>query len=529
MRHRLMLVFVAVLLALTGSGCSLLPTVKGTALPSPTPLPTLDDYMNQRVSWKRCPDERDAQCGEIKIPVDYKDPGNLAIVMPLVMLPATDPAQRLGVLTMNPGGPGESGYQQILSALDTEDTGFRKFRLRYDLVGFDPRGVGRTAGITCLDDREMDEYLATDFTPTDDAGLRKVADAHKRYSAACLRNTGKLLGFVGTEHVARDMDIMRSALGEEKLNFFGFSYGTRIGQYYAEQFPKRVGRMVLDSVDDPGLRPARWEFGDEDDYERDPARPVELSPRDQLVHDILVDCAKRADCRVGHDAEAAMGKLYELIDKVDKTPIPVDDGRLLGSNLAILGIFQATYDERYWDKFIDGFADALAGDGTGLAKLADHYVDRNEDGKYSTSDPAFWSVQCANDDPKLYRSKNEEQILAELSREAKYRAASSPVFGANRVFSSPLCLFWPVPPTEESKSVDAAGAPTIVLINNTGDLATPLEEAQDVADSLDDAVLVINEHDGHIAFDNGSECVDGIVLGYFFDGEVPADGTRCTS
>ncbi|WP_431951853.1 alpha/beta hydrolase [Nocardia lijiangensis] len=515
---------VVAVVGLAISGCSIGSKVNGRAEPSPGPLPTLRDYEAQRVEWAPCGWPREADCGEIRVPVDYVHPEAAAITMPLVRLRATDPGQRIGVLTVNPGGPGESGYEHVLSALAPEDTGLRKFRIRYDLVGFDPRGVGRTAPVRCLSDRAMDEYLATDFTPVDEAGRRLVADAHRRYATACLRNTGSLLGFVGTESVVRDMDVMRSALGEAKLNFFGFSYGTRIGQLYAEQFPDRVGRMVLDSIDDPSLTPDRWDAPDTPDG---PPPPGELAPRDRLVRTMLDACAKRTDCPVGNDPEAAMQRLRDLIARVDAAPIPASDGRRVGSNLALLGIFQATYDERYWPRFESAFADALRGDGTGLAELADRYVGR-ERGRYSSSDPAFWSVECLSDDPSGWRSKPEDVILGELAREAEWAAARSPLFGANRVFSTPLCLFWPVRPTQESEGVDAAGAPPILLLNNSGDLATPVEDAENVAATLADAVLVISEHDGHIAFDNGSACVDAAVVAYLYDGVLPADGTRCT-
>ncbi|WP_097243722.1 alpha/beta hydrolase [Nocardia amikacinitolerans] len=519
---RWVLMSVIAVATLVATGCSITPTVEGSARPSPAPLPTLRDYEAQRVEWAPCREQREAECGEIRVPVDYARPEAAALTMPLVRLPATNPAQRIGVLTTNPGGPGESGYEDVLSALNPDDTGLRKFRIRYDLVGFDPRGVGRTAPVRCLGDRAMDEYLATDFTPVDDAGRRVVAEAHRRYATACLRNTGNLLGFVGTEFVVRDMDIMRSALGEPKLNFFGFSYGTRLGQLYAEQFPDRVGRMVLDSVDDPSLTPDRWDSLDASDA---PA-PGAISARDRLVHTILEACARREDCPLGNDPDAAMRRLIELIDRVDAEPIAASDGRRVGSNLALLGIFMATYDERYWPRFERAFADALRGDGTGLAELADFYVGR-EDGRYSSSDPAFWAVECMNDDPAAWRSKAEDVILRDLAQEAEWAAVRSPLFGANRVFSTPLCLFWPVRPTQKSAGVDAAGAPPILLLNNSGDLATTIEDAEHVAATLADAVLVVSEHDGHIAFDNGSACVDAIVIAYLYDGTLPPDGTRC--
>lgn len=521
MRYRYRILSALATLLLITTGCAGLLTVPGTPVVT-QPLPTVEAYMAQRIDWRPC-ENGAAECGSIRVPVDYADPGAMAITMPLIRLRATNPAARLGVLTANPGGPGESGYEQVRYALNPKDTSLRKFRIRYDLVGFDPRGVGRTAAVSCLSDKEMDDYLATDFTPTDAAGVHRVADAHKRFAAACLRHTGNLLGFLGTEFVARDMDIMRSALGEEKLNYFGFSYGTRLGQYYADRFPAHVGRMVLDSIDDPSRTTDSWDFTPDPE----PPDPTQLWPQDRTVRDMLTACAARADCPLDHDPDIAMRKLRELIDRVDKNPIPTKDGRKLGSNLALLGIFEATYDEAIWPRFERAFADALRDDGTGLAQLADGYVGRSDTGRYTSSDPAFWAVQCANDEPKSYRSKSEEQILAELQHDADLAEVTSPLFGRNRAFGTPLCLFWPVPPTSVSKAVHAVGAPTIVLLNNTGDPATPLFEAQHVAEELADAVLVIREHEGHIAFDHGSACIDAIVVGYFFDGVVPDRGIRC--
>ncbi|MFC9898060.1 alpha/beta hydrolase [Nocardia sp. NPDC127579] len=495
----------------------------GHPVAAPAPLASIDEYYAQRVRWQPCADRPEADCGDLRLPVDYAHPAQLAITMPLIRLRATAPGQRLGVLTMNPGGPGESGYQQVLDALDTSDTGLRRFRSRYDLIGFDPRGVGRTAGVRCLDDAATDSYYATDFTPSTPAQLSEVAAAHRRYATACLRNTGSLLRFVGTEYAAKDMDILRSALGEEKLNYLGFSYGSRLGLYYAEEFGDRVGRMLLDSIDDPADSTDRWDF---EEFGRSPTA-TPLSTRDQVVYDMLSSCATRPGCPLGTDAAAAMSDLRALIDTIDAAPLPVDDGRRLGSNLALLGLFEATYDSSYQQRFERAVVAARRGDGTPLAELADRYVGRGADGRFSSTDPAFWAIQCANDDPATYRSKSEDEIMAELRRVADYYAVPGPLFGANRVFSTPLCLFWPVPPTRASTAVTARGAPTIVLVNNTDDPATPLSDAENVADTLADAVLVVNEHGGHIAFDNGSECVDEMVLAYFFDGRVPARGTRC--
>ncbi|MFI9508152.1 alpha/beta hydrolase [Nocardia sp. NPDC052566] len=500
-------------------------TSRPPATGSAPPLASIEEYNAQHIEWTPCPDQPGVECGSIRVPIDYRHPGDAAITMPLVKLAATNPEARLGVLTTNPGGPGESGIEAVLNAREDSETSLRPLRERYDLIGWDPRGIGKTAGIVCLGDKEMDDYLATDFTPSDDAGKQQVIDAHKRYGEGCQRQAGKLLGFVGTENIPKDMDVMRSALGEEKLNYIGFSYGTRIGQYYADQFPQRVGRMLLDSIDDPGENDG---VADEDDEVTEfESSPAELSQEEKSVQTIFAACATGPACPVGQDPDASMARLRELVERVDAAPLPLPDGRKLGSNLALTGVFQATYDTEYWPSLDRGLADGLNGDGAELAKLADAYVKRDASGKYATAPYSFSAVQCLNGDPAKYRSKSDEQILAKLTANATKAQASSPLFGTNDVYRNAQCAFWPVPPSMKATAVKAAGAPTIVLINNTGDAATTLAAAENVARNLADAVLVVSERDDHIAYGKGSPCVDHIVTDYFLNGTVPARDTRC--
>ncbi len=522
MKIRIVLTVTALALAAgcSDSGKSGDSTHGGTA----QPLATLADYQSQHIEWQPCPDHPGAECGSIRVPIDYQYPGDAAITMPLVKLAATNPAARIGVLTANFGGPGVSGFDSTLDALNENDTTLRPLRERYDIIGWDPRGVGRSAGIVCLSDKEMDDYLATDFTPSDDAGRRKVVDALKHYGEGCQRHAGKLLGFVGTEHIPKDMDVLRASLGEEKLNYIGFSYGTRVGQFYADQFPNRVGRMLLDSIDDPGENDAS---GDADD-EFQPT-PGELTQDERTVQTILGACAARPSCPVGTDPDAAMTNLRALIDRVEADPIALPDGRKLGSNLALYGVFQATYSTDDWPILDKAIADAEHGDGSGLAALADAYLKRDAAGKFSTGPYAFSAVQCMNGDPAKYRSKSDAEIIDKLGREAEKAKVVSPLFGVAGVYRGAECTFWPVAPSLKIHALKAAGAPTIVLINNTGDAATTLAAAENVARNLADAVLVVNERDDHIAYGKGSACVDGIVHDYFFNGTVPAHGTRCAA
>jgi pimeloyl-ACP methyl ester carboxylesterase len=505
------------------------PTHSATVNPGPSAdAPDLSSYYTQVIDWQPCAEEDGAEgdeCGSIIVPVDYAEPDDDYITMPLIKLSATDPEHRIGSLTMNPGGPGGSGYDLVRYADD--DAGLALLRTRFDLVGWDPRGVGRTSAIHCLSDEEMDAYLSTDFSPADDAGRQKVADAQRRYTQGCLRNGGNLLRNMGTEFVVRDLDLLRSALGEEKLDYLGFSYGTLVGEWYAHTFPDRVGRMVLDSVADPGDDEGTRDYQNLVENDPDPGTPGDLDDADRQVGAILADCTTAPDCPLGRDPKAAQHRLAELVDRVRANPIPLPDGRALGVNLLLTAAFQATYQQASWRRLDDGIAEAFDGDATKLAGLADDYVGRQSDGTFSHQQDALWAVNCLVGDAAHYKPDPGPDFMTELATAAEEYRKTSPLFGLNNTFSGTVCSYWPVPPTVPSGPVVAEGVPPILLVSNIGDIATNIDGARRVANSLKGSVLVENQRDEHIAFGKGSECVDGIVTRFFFDGELPELGTRC--
>jgi pimeloyl-ACP methyl ester carboxylesterase len=495
-------------------------------------LPDLGSYLGQQIEWTTCPEQIDAECGAINIPVDYARPEDSAISMPVVRLPAADPSARLGVLTFPPGGPGSSGYDYVLGADD--DPALSRLRERYDFVGWDPRGFGRTAAIHCLSDEAMDDYQSTDFTPTDDAGVARVIAAQHTFADGCQRNAGPLLGQVGVEVVVKDIDVLRAALGEERLNFLGISYGTSIAQHYAQQFPERVGRMVLDSVDDPATDGGVDSYDDEDSWDTpgsdpDPGFSSEMDDADKVVANILSSCAAAPDCPLGQDPDAAQAALGELIQAVMDNPIPLPDGRKLGITMLLDAAFQATYAQEEWSVLTQGIAEARDGDGTKLATLADYFNGRDEEGHYNHKRDYFWSVLCLAGDPATYRKRSDQEIAAHLTRAAAKAGARSPLFGTYDVYNKSVCSFWSVPPTVAPAPIVLDNVPPILLVNNTGDPATPVADAQRVADSLTNSVLVLSERDDHDAFGHGSQCIDDIVVTYLFDGTMPPPGTRCSS
>jgi pimeloyl-ACP methyl ester carboxylesterase len=492
--------------------------------------PGLPNYANQTIVWSPCAERTDAECGSVVLPLDYARPSAASITMPLIRIAATDPAQRLGTLTGNPGGPGESGFDMVLGSDD--DLGLKRLRERYDLVGWDPRGIGRTAGIHCLSDSEMDEYEATNFSPIDKEGQQAVANAQRRFAEGCQRNAGQLLGFVGAEVVAQDLDVLRSALGEDFLNYIGYSFGTLIGQHYVQQFPERVGRMVLDSVADPAEgngstldydgsdpSPASEDNADDgDDLDGD------LDDQDKQLQAILDGCAADPVCPLGQDPQR---QFNELLATVTANPVPLPDGRALGLNSVITAAVQATYQEEYWPRLTQGIADALNGDGATLIELADEFNGRDSEGHYDHKRDGFWAVTCLNGDPATFRTRSDEEILAALNHSVGQYEKNAPILGRNETYGNSMCDFWPVPPTHPASAIVVENAPPILLVNNIGDPATTLQAAQKVSESLANSVLVLNDRTDHIAFGKGSKCIDDIVVNYFFAGTMPPPDVQC--
>ncbi|MGY0236813.1 alpha/beta hydrolase [Longispora urticae] len=503
-----------------------------------------------RPDWAPCAGRDGFDCATLRVPVDHDRPEGPTIGIALNRLPAGDPAARIGALVVNPGGPGESGLDMVFEGREQ----FAALRGRYDIVGFDPRGVGASGAVRCLDDPAMDQFTAADRTPTTPAGRARVHEDLKAFADACGARSGNLLPFMGTENVARDLDLIRAALGEDRLHYFGFSYGTRLGQFYAERFPGRVGRMVLDSVDNPaegevpgpdataspgpGGSPGPGTPGPGSPGPGtpgpggspgpgggpDPGGPAaaedEPDQAESVLRDILRDCARRPDCPVGTDENGAVRAVDDLLAKLDTRPLPAAGGRQLTGSLARAALFQATYSPDNWEQARTGLRDALDGRGDGLLALADDYYHRDSQGRYTNATSAFAAVTCLIGDPRQVRGTPGE-TAARMDAGAAASAKASPHFGAWLYYSSQYCAYWPAAPTVAPHPVSAEGAPTILLVNNTRDAATPLEGAEAVADALADARLVVADADGHIAYGN-SPCVGRIVDDFLLNGTVPS-------
>ncbi|MEU0223038.1 alpha/beta hydrolase [Streptomyces sp. NPDC006284] len=480
------------------------------ALPRATPS-ALAPYYGQKLSWRDC-GVPGFQCATMKAPLDYAKPTQGDVRLAVSRKKATGPGERLGSLLVNPGGPGGSaiGYLQQYAGIGYP----AEVRARYDMVAVDPRGVARSEPVECLDGREMDAYTQTDVTPDDQAETDGLVDAYQKFAEGCGADAPKLLRHVSTGEAARDMDVLRAVLGDEKLTYVGASYGTFLGATYAGLFPDRAGRLVLDGAMDPSL----------------PARRLNLEQTagfETAFQSFAKDCVTQPDCPLGGKGTppAQVGKnLKAFFDDLDAEPVPAGDadGRRLTESLATTGVIAAMYDEGAWQQLRESLSSAMKEkDGAGLLVLADSYYEREADGSYSNLMFANASVNCL-DLPAAFSSPDE--VRAALPDFEK----ASPVFGEGLAWSSLNCAYWPVQPTGEPHRIEAAGATPIVVVGTTRDPATPYRWAEALADQLSSGRLLTYEGDGHTAYGRGSTCIDSAINTYLLRGTPPKDGRRCS-
>lgn len=507
------LVAAAATLAMGLSGCSLLPG--GDAGPAVTPLPSaartppsgseaLAAFYGQTLAWKGC---GLGECAGLSVPMDYAEPDGEKITVQVLRMRATKKSQRLGSLVVNPGGPGASGIDYARAA---DFIVGKPVRQRFDIVGFDPRGVQRSSPVDCLSDEEMDEFLSQDPTPDDSGEVEQYLGSMKALGEGCLRRTGPLLGHISTVDTAKDMDVLRSALGDAKLNYLGKSYGTQLGAVYAGLFPKLVGRFVLDGVLPPDLTPEESAVGQAEGFER-------------AAHAWAKDCVDQGDCPIGDSESEVMTGLGDLLKRLDAAPVPMRDGREpeLTEGWATLGVAQAMYDQGSWSALTDAIRQVVTkDDGTELMQIADQYARREPTGTYTENLlEAFYSISCL-DTPGRPDAEYYEDIVARASVKA-------PVFGPALAWGAATCSNWPVKAGPGPRKISADGSGPIVVIGTTRDPATPYEWAVRERDQLANARLLTFDGDGHTAYTRSNDCIDDAVDDYYTKGKVPADDTRC--
>jgi pimeloyl-ACP methyl ester carboxylesterase len=497
------------------AGTSAEPTTPGTTpgpgvtgAPRPTDYPAaLRAFYTQQVAWQPCADDARQQCATMQVPVDYAKPAGERFTLALRKAPATDASKRLGSLVVNPGGPGASGVQYAqLSAFAFTPA----VRAAYDIVGFDPRGIDASSPVGCLTDADMDRLFALDPTPDTTAERTELLSESGRIATDCARRGGERAHHLGTTEVARDMDVLRVLVGDRKLNFLGVSYGTFLGAVYADTFPTKVGRMVLDSAISPNQT-------DEQEMTYD------IQGFESSIDAFIDWCVTRSDCALGRDKGAARGRIAGLLDTVEKSGLTTSKPGLerIGEGWVGFSIFMCLYSSQSWPTLNKGLAQAFSGRGDILLANGMTVVERDATGHYADSTylQAMLPVRCAD----WPRSPSTGPL--EAAQEAAQAAHPLWARMTGELFDS--CRAWPAAGRTPKGATLAKGAGPILVIGNERDPATPIGGTKQLARDLASGVLLTSDHDGHGTYFAGSACVDTAVDGYLIRGLPPRDGTAC--
>jgi pimeloyl-ACP methyl ester carboxylesterase len=449
----------------------------------------------EAIAWADCP-SGPFQCAEYAVPLDYSDPDGATITLALRRLPAEDPDERIGLLFANPGGPGGSTIDVLSGWARTLPS---ELRSRFDIILFDPRGVGHSSPLLCHDN--IQELIGLNPYPRTNEDWQPIIDAVRRFDEACAAAGGNVLPHLGTRNAVRDMDRIREAEGEETISYFGYSYGTTFGQVYADLFPTRVRAMVLDGAVDNSLG------ADELSLEQ-------ILGFEAAFQRYLSRCAAN-QCLPGNPAETVRG----LIDAAAQEPIPAPIGdRPVGDGEVVQAILGSLYSEVSWGILTSGLNAALDGDASTLLFLADNFAGRQDNGEYNNLTEAHKAVTCL--DSATDRDPQHHVALADDWE------ALAPFFGRGAAQFGLFCAFWQAEP-EPLTAPRAAGAPPILVIGTTGDPATPYKWAVALADQLESGVILTRDGEGHLAYRYGSECIDGAVEAYLLDLALPAEGLVC--
>ncbi len=466
--------------------------------------PDLTGFYSQRLDWSACTGSASEgdQCARLSVPLDYRRASGPTIEISVLKVPAS--GSRIGSLMVNPGGPGAPGT----SFAAGRGTWFGEPLLQhFDIVGFDPRGTGDSSPVDCLSDPAMNRYLSGNPTPTTRAEIATYHRLQARLVRGCSVRSGELAAHVSTVEAARDMDILRSALGERTMSYLGASYGTKLGATYAQLFPQRVGRFVLDGAIDPELGTR--------------ATSVQQAKGFQTALDAYAaNCVQESiGCFLGKDVDGVEHTISSLLDTIADHPLPAGD-RTLTAGSAYYGISAALYNREYWIVLSAGLRGALNGDGSLLMQLADAYADRNADGSFNSNLlEAFTDISCLDAHYSIPYSKVPRQFAA--------FDKASPVFGRTFAWSLTMCDGFKPRSDEPVPTIRAAGAAPIVVIGTTRDPATPYPWAVALARQLQSGVLISRAGDGHTGYHHGNPCVDRAVESYLVSGVVPRDGLSC--
>nr|WP_246024094.1 alpha/beta hydrolase [Nocardia yunnanensis] len=472
----------------------------------------MDSFYNQTPTWGDCTDyvqgddqlPKGTECTRVTVPVDYANPNGATAKIAISRVRAT--GNKIGSLLFNPGGPGVTGLNMVSLGDNTP------LAERFDRIGFDPRGVAASQpAINCMTAAEDDAQRAEPNKDNSPAGIAATEAENKDFANKCVQRTGKdFLAHVGTREVVQDIDVIRAALGDQKLTYLGYSYGTRLGYSYAEKFPDHVRALVLDGALDPQQDPIKESLAQAASFQ-------------QAFDNYAANCAdkEKTNCPLGDDPAQATKKFRALVDPLWDKPVPTSDPRGLHYGDAITGVQQTLYSTRLWPALTKGLRELSQGSGDTLLALADMYDGRHDDGSYDNSSDAFNAIRCV-DDPAI----TDRAVAAK--QDADYRRVAPFLDDGHGSNAAPLelCAIWPVPNTSQPHKLSIQNLPRTVVISTTKDPATPYQAGVNLAQQLGGSLITYNGTQHTVSL-SGIKCVDDPVISYLVDLKEPAQGLTC--
>ncbi|MEN9735571.1 MAG: hypothetical protein RL129_281 [Actinomycetota bacterium] len=455
----------------------------------------INRFNNQKLKWSSCYDN--FECSSFKVPIDYQDLTLGVFRIQVIKHSAFDQKHRLGSIVVNPGGPGGSGIDYVYSA----DSSFSKALLtKYDFIGFDGRGVGSSDPITCLTDKESDNFIDIDGSTNSQRELEKLKSAASYFADACAKKAGVKLGHISTFENAKDMEVLRNILRESKLNYLGKSYGTFLGAIYISLYPEKVGKFILDGAIDPNV-----------------------SITEQSLNQ-AVGFEKALDDYLKTYKEFSKARIQQFIEDAGTKPMKAKDGRVLSRSLVITAIAASLYDNKLgWLSLRKGLSDAIKkGDSHFLFTLADSYNNRDANGHYyNNQNDIGIAIDCLDWNSR----KSAEEIAKDVPKFVK----ASQTFGRYISFSQLPCTYWKAPPVESGITFKDVKSPPFVIIGVTKDPATPYIWSQNLAKVFPSSVLLTFAGEGHTGHNRGNSCIDSKVDAFFLQGKLPEAGATCVA
>ncbi len=435
------------------------------------------------------------------MPEDYSDPSGRTLHIAVIRDQRV--AHPIGSLIVNPGGPGGSGVQFVREAAGA----FSPLLDHFALVSFDPRGVGQSDPIRCTSTSFLDDYLNEPPVPSSPSQLNQFEGNARQFADDCFSRNGQYLEHVGTEDAARDMDVLRAALGDRKLTYYGASYGTYLGAKYVQLFPSHIRAMVLDGAVNPAQSAEAADIQQAVGFETD-------------LTDFLHACVATGHCSLGSTYPAAYAGLTALEAKVAAAPLPVGS-RTLGAGNFFNGLASGFYNSSDWPELRSALAAAQSGNGALLLAFADALSGRDDrTNTYSNLVESNAAINCVD--------RPAPRNIATYQKDAAIAARRAPFFGPAIVWSSLPCAYWKVPPVESPHPVSARDVTTpILVLGTTHDPATPYQQAVALTHQLGQARLVTLDGDGHTAYLRGDSCIDDAVNAYIVTLRLPAAGLTC--